>query len=152
MSQARDVPDIRIEREVMIHAHPATIFRYFSDPERFGAWFGAGSSMETRPGGEIDVHYPDGRKAVGEVLEVAENERIVFTWGWIDHPVLPPGSSTVEVQLVPDAHGTLVRLTHSGLPSDEIAIHARGWEHYVPRLGEVAAGLDPGPDRGPPPT
>jgi activator of Hsp90 ATPase-like protein len=73
--------------------------------------------------------------------------RLVFTWGWEDSSELPPGSSTVEITLVPDGDGTLIRLRHTGLPSEESrALHAAGWSHYLERLSLAAAGRDPGPD------
>jgi hypothetical protein len=61
---------------------------------------------------------------------------------------LPPGSSTVEIMLVPDGDGTLIRLQHTELPSEECpAMHAAGWSHYLKRLWLAAAGHDLGPDQ-----
>jgi uncharacterized protein YndB with AHSA1/START domain len=74
---------------------------------------------------------------------------VVFTWGWIDRAELPPGSTVVEIDLVPAADGTLVRLTHRELPPDERPLHEAGWRHYLGRLALVAQGSDPGDDRGP---
>ena len=59
---------------------------------------------------------------------------------------VPPGSSTVSIDLLPDGEGTIIRLTHSGLPPDTIEIHRTGWENYVTRLATVGEGRDPGPD------
>ena len=57
------------------------------------------------------------------------------------------GSSTIEVELVPDGDGTLLRFTHSGLPdADAAQAHAHGWDHYLERLAIVARGDDPGRD------
>jgi uncharacterized protein YndB with AHSA1/START domain len=84
--------------------------------------------------------------ASGHVVEVVENERIVFTWGWEQGPLVPPGSTTVAIELVPDGDGTLIRLTHSDLPPDQIEIHRSGWEHYVSRLVALSEGREPGPN------
>jgi hypothetical protein len=62
---------------------------------------------------------------------------------------VPPGSTTVEVELLADAGGTLVRLTHRGLPPGEVENHQAGWSHYLVRLSTVAEGGDPGSDSGP---
>ena len=41
-----------------------------------------------------------------------------------------PGSSLVEIDLVEQPDGTLLRLTHTGLPSAEQCDgHAEGWAH-----------------------
>jgi len=42
--------------------------------------------------------------------------------------------------------GTLVRLTHAGLPPIALDPHHDGWSHYLDRLALRAAGGDPGPD------
>jgi Activator of Hsp90 ATPase homolog 1-like protein len=55
--------------------------------------------------------------ASGRFLQVDPPRRIVFTWGWeIERSPLPPGSSVVEVELIPQGDATLVRLTHRDLP------------------------------------
>lgn len=47
--------------------------------------------------------------ASGRVVEVVENERVVFTWGWEQGSPVPPASTTVAIDLVPDGEGTLIR-------------------------------------------
>jgi uncharacterized protein YndB with AHSA1/START domain len=86
--------------------------------------------------------------ASGSFVELEPYRRIVFTWGWENEgdPV-PPGSSPVEIDLAPDADGTLLTLTHSGLPAPAREPHRGGWEHYLARLSVRAEGGDLGPDR-----
>lgn len=92
---------------------------------------------------------PNGTTARGEFVELVPNRRVVFTWGWIDHPGIPPGSTTVEIEIADSDSGSLVTLTHRGLPPDETEPHAIGWRHYLPRLARVAEGRDVEPDTGP---
>jgi hypothetical protein len=62
---------------------------------------------------------------------------------------VPPGSSLIEIDLIERDGGTLLRMTHSGLPTEEqAAAHAKGWAHYLERLTVAAAGRDPGTDLG----
>ncbi|MDQ3784722.1 MAG: SRPBCC domain-containing protein [Actinomycetota bacterium] len=71
------------------------------------------------------------------------------TWGWEPESgsSVAPGSTTVEYELIPDGSGTLLRFSHRNLPGSEaVASHAHGWDHYLERLPEVAAGGDPGVD------
>jgi uncharacterized protein YndB with AHSA1/START domain len=123
---------------------PEKVFIYFSDAGRWMEWQGAEAEIDLVPGGVWRVNVTGDGFASGRVLEVIENERIVFTWGWEQGPPVPPGSSTVAIDLVPVDGGTLIRLTHSGLPEDQIDIHRYGWDHYVPRLAAVSEGRDPG--------
>jgi hypothetical protein len=42
--------------------------------------------------------------------------------------VVPPGSSLIEIDLIEQPDGTLLRLTHTGLPNaEQCAGHAEGW-------------------------
>ena len=79
--------------------------------------------------------------ARGEYVLIEPPQRVVFTFGWEGegHPI-PPGSSTVEVTLMPDGDGTVVRQVHRDLPADALADHAQGWEHYLSRLVQAVTG------------
>ena len=95
-----------LDRTILIRASPEIVFRYFTDSARWAAWWGAGSFIEARPGGEMRIRYPDGSEAVGTVLEVAPVERIVFTYGYATGQMIPPGGSRVTIRLDPDTDGT----------------------------------------------
>jgi len=137
--------DIVVERRVS--AAPEKVFAYFTDAGKWTAWQGTEAEVELQPGGLWRVNVTGDGFASGLVLEVVENERIVFTWGWEQGPPVPPGSTTVMIELVPEESGTLIRLTHRGLPADLTEIHRHGWEHYASRLAAVSEGRDPGPNR-----
>jgi uncharacterized protein YndB with AHSA1/START domain len=137
--------ELVVERRVSVP--PDQVFEYFTDAERWLRWQGTDAQVELRPGGVWRVNVTGDGYASGRIVEVVDNQKIVFTWGWErdDMPV-PPGSSTVSIDLVPDGEGTIIRLTHSGLPRDSIEIHRTGWENYVARLAAVGEGGDRGPD------
>lgn len=130
-----------------IAASPATVFGFFTDSERWAAWQGVGGTVDPRAGGALRVIMPDAAAASGQFIEVVPPRRIVFTWGWEGNEIpVPPGSSTVTIELEPADNGTLLRLTHSGLPADVAELHRKGWERYLDRLALRATGEDPGPD------
>lgn len=132
-----------------IAAPPSTVYGYLTNSDLWARWQGAEATIEATPGGMFGIAMPNGHRARGEFVELEPNRRIVFSWGWVDHPGVPPGSSTVEIELVAEGGGTMVTLTHTGLPPDEVDLHRLGWEHYLPRLVRVAEGGDPGADTGP---
>ena len=44
--------------------------------------------------------------------------RLAYSFGWNGSEVVPPGSSLVEIDLLDEQpNGTLLRLTHTGLPN-----------------------------------
>lgn len=135
---------IVVERHVA--AEPAVVYSYFVESAKWVRWQGVDAQVDARPGGLFSVTMPNGALARGSFVELDPHRRVVFSWGWVGHDGLPPGSSTVEVELVPDGVGTLVRLTHRGLPPEELDLHTAGWSRYLPRLVEAAGGGDPEPD------
>jgi uncharacterized protein YndB with AHSA1/START domain len=136
--------ELVVERRVPVP--PDKVFTYFIESDKWLAWQGTEAEIELVAGGRWRVNVTGEGFASGRVVEVVENERVVFTWGWEQGPPVPPGSTTVAIELVPDGEGTLIRLTHSDLPPDQIEIHRHGWNHYVGRLADVSAGRDPGPN------
>ena len=137
-----------LEKEVRIRARPETIFPFFTDPEKMMRSKGIDVTLDPRPGGIYRVNMNGRNVARGEYIELVSWTRVVFSWGWEgeDSPV-PPGSSTVEVSLIPDGDETIVRLRHLGLPADQQEAHDEGWTHYMARLATAAGGQDPGPDK-----
>ena len=110
-------------------------------------WKGLRATLDPRPGGvyQVDINGED--VARGAYVEIVANRRVVFTWGWEgDRHGVPPGTSRVEVSLIPDGDGMIVRVTHRDLPPETRKPHGEGWQHYLARLATVAAGGDPGPD------
>jgi uncharacterized protein YndB with AHSA1/START domain len=77
----------------------------------------------------------DGSVASGEFIEVDPPRRVSFSWGWEGKEDLPPGSTTVEVTLEPDGDATVVRLRHTGLPTDDWRrVHRDGWVIFLGTL------------------
>jgi uncharacterized protein YndB with AHSA1/START domain len=137
-----------IEREISIAASPETVWGFLVDPMKATRWMGQEAFFDPRPGGEYRVQVVN-ETAVGEFVELDPPRRMVFTWGWDPGMVVgvPPGSSTVEIDLLPEGDGTMVRFRHSGLPNEEaVQRHGHGWDHYLPRLQTAAQGGDPGRD------
>jgi uncharacterized protein YndB with AHSA1/START domain len=154
VSPARtDAGVIELERRIL--ASPETVFAYFTDAERYRLWQGVDAELDPRPGGRFLVRMTgrSGQVARGEFLEVTPPTRLCFTWGWepadhlgADQADVPPGSSRVEVVLVPDGDATILRLRHSGLPTESTSrFHAWGWDYTLDRLTTVAGGDNAGP-------
>jgi uncharacterized protein YndB with AHSA1/START domain len=144
-----------VQLERRIAARPETVFSFFTNPDRFIRWQGVEAELDPRPGGvfRVRVTGKSGMVASGAFVEVEPPHRLVFTWGWepVDghHPGLTevgPGTSTVEIVLIADGEGTILRLRHTGLPTDDAgSFHRDGWGMMLDRLALVATGGEPGP-------
>ena len=135
------------ERTLAIDASPETVWEFLVDPEKLMRWKGINADLETQPGGIFRCEVIPGHIARGEYVEIDRPNKLVFTWGWDGNEDVPPGSSTIEIELAPVGDGTSLRFVHRDLPNAEaIASHAHGWDHYLPRLETAAGGGNPGED------
>jgi uncharacterized protein YndB with AHSA1/START domain len=130
---------------VRIDAPPEEVFPYLTDARLIIRWMGDWAELDPTPGGKLVLDIR-GVPIRGEFIEVDPPRRLVFSWGAAGSDVLPPRSTTVEILLYPDGTGTLLELTHRGLPQEELPKHATGWNHFLERLVIASAGGDPGPD------
>lgn len=136
-----------VRRETHVSAPPAAVFALLTDPEKILRWMGTEARTELQPGGIYLVNVTGARVARGSFREVVPVHRLAYSFGWEGSEAVPPGSSLVEIDLIEQPNGTLVRLTHTGLPTaEQCEAHAKGWAHYFDRMAAVAAGRDPGPD------
>jgi uncharacterized protein YndB with AHSA1/START domain len=140
-----------VEREIAIAASPETVWQFLVDPDKATRWMGQTATFDPRPGGVYRVDVIPGHTASGKFVELDPPHRLVYTWGWEpgeDGPNrVPPGASTVEIELVPTGEGTTLRFSHRDLPSADAAqSHGHGWDHYLERLTIAARGDDPGID------
>jgi uncharacterized protein YndB with AHSA1/START domain len=114
-----------IYREVEIAADPATVFAFLTDSKRLIRWIGVSAILEPRPGGLFLVDVNGGAVARGEFEEVIPVSRLAYSWGREGSDDMLPGSSLVEIDLVPRNGGTL---TNRSSP----------WRHSSPRSHPLA--------------
>jgi uncharacterized protein YndB with AHSA1/START domain len=126
-----------LDRTIVIRARPASVFRYFTDTDRWAAWWGAGSSIDAKPGGHLRIRYPDGTEAVGEVVEISSPRRIVFTYGYASGDLIPPGGSRVTIDVEPHADGTRVALSHQFADAKMRDQHVQGWRYQLSLFSNV---------------
>lgn len=128
-----------LDRTVLIGATPATVFRFFTDSERWARWWGAGSTIDARPGGKLHIRYPDGSEAGGEVIEVVAPERIAFTYGYAKGTPVPIGGSRVTIRVEAAGAGSRVTLHHELPDAATRDEHEQGWRYQLSLFGNVVA-------------
>lgn len=136
-----------VERRVFIAASPARVYELLTDAELLVQWMAPQAELDPRPGGALTWTHVNGDSVVGAYVELVPARRIVFSYGWDREDVcIPPGSTTVEIDLRPCDGGTELHLVHRGLAETMADAHSGGWDNYLARLATVAEGRDPGPD------
>lgn len=153
----------RVTIERTYAAPPEVIWRLWTQPEHFASWYGPeGGSvpvarMDVRVGGTrflcMEVPTPHGQRQMwftGTFLEVAENQRLVYTDSMADElgrvmapeelglPAGHPTTTEVRVDLESVDGGTRMVVTHVGIP--EGSPGAVGWARALDRLADHLAG------------
>ena len=131
--------DHSLERTLTILAKRETVFRFFTDNERWASWWGKGSTVEPRKGGKIRIVYPNAVEVAGEVLDISPPERITFTYGFTSGSPIPAGSSRVTINLEEEGSSTRLRLLHEF--SDEKARddHVQGWRYQLALFSNIVS-------------
>lgn len=132
----------RLDRTIVIQAPREAVFRFFTDTARWASWWGAGSTIDPRPGGRVLVRHPGGVEAAGEILEIAPSERLVFTYGYVAGTPIPEGASRVSIALEAEANGaTRLSLRHEFAEDAERARdeHVQGWRYQLAVFANVVA-------------
>lgn len=128
-----------LQRTLVIEATRPTVFRFFTDTARWAAWWSAGSAIDARPGGRVLIRYPNGVQVLGEVLEIVEPERIVFTYGYESGKPIPPGASRVTIRLEAVESGTRLHLTHAFAEAEVRDQHLQGWRFQLSLFANLVA-------------
>ena len=126
-----------LERRITIGASPETVFRYFTDSQRFARWWGEGSRIDGRAGGEVLIRYPDGTVVNGQVVEIDPPRRVVFTYRYASG--VPAGGSLVTITLAGDPGGTLLTLTHAFSSAKIRDAHVQGWRYQLAIFSKTVA-------------
>jgi uncharacterized protein YndB with AHSA1/START domain len=133
--------------QVRIAAPIEVVWTHLTTAEGLVRWVGPAATADPAPGGVLRWTHPDGSTVVGRFVEVVPPRRVVFTYGWEDGQLgVPPGSTTVEIDLVEDG-ATTVRLVHHGLPPATVEDHQRGWAYFLGVLGDTLSARSVAPRR-----
>jgi len=128
-----------LERTVLIQAKPATVFEFLTDSAKWAAWWGAGSTIDARPGGSVYIRHANGIESAGKVLEVHSPERLSFTYGFLSGKPIPPGGSQVTIKLSPHDGGTRLELHHEFAEAEVRDEHVQGWRFQLSLFANLLA-------------
>jgi uncharacterized protein YndB with AHSA1/START domain len=140
MTLAATLPH-RLERTITIAAEPETVFRFFTDSARWAAWWGAGSTIDARPGGRFLIRFPNGVEASGAVIDIEIPARLVLSYGYSSGTPIPPDSSRVTIRLAREGSGTRLSLVHEFAEADGAARdeHVQGWRFQLSLFSNAVA-------------
>ena len=143
------MPDLMIDREVLIAAPVDVVWRTITEPDQITQWFASKVDLVVEPGAHGYLGFGDqGGPVVVETVDPPT--RFSFRW---NHPrgeePMQGNSMLVEFTLTPTGdERTRLRVTETGhelraWPDEEkqryAAEHAEGWGDFLGRLATVVA-------------
>lgn len=121
-----------ITTKLKINKPAHEVFEAFVDPSKIGNFWFSSSSERWGQGKTVTLRYDEyNAEGVINVLEVADNKKIVFSWG-------EEGQETVvTLTLTEEDTGTIIAVNESGLKEDDPKIIAKmigqkeGWVYTL---------------------
>ena len=126
-------------QDVEIEASRELVYEYLTSADGLLEWIAIEATVDARVGGTVRWTHANGMTVAGKFLELIPPERVVFSYGWErnDRYELPPGSSTVEIELTAVREGhTRLRLRDLGVPAAYVREHDAGWGHFLRQLAQ----------------
>ncbi len=144
-----------ITRELHIQATPDVVYHVITSPEHLREWWPDDVDLEPVAGAHGSVTFgepgaPDSVVAPITVVEADPPRRFAFRWLEDDPGSATSASLLVTFDLEAVDGGTLLRFSETGFREKgwEVAVleeayadHARGWDHFLPRLVAHAASV-----------
>jgi uncharacterized protein YndB with AHSA1/START domain len=128
-----------VDRDILIEADRETVFGFFTDSARWATWWGAGSTVDPRPGGTVRIQHSNGFVSDGQVLEVAAPERFVFMFSLQAERPVPAEESRVTIRLEQQADGTMLRLKHEVADPVVRDLLVQGWRFHFSLFSNAVA-------------
>ena len=131
----------------LIKAPRARVYAAWTTPE-LAQWICPGerrvvyAKVDARVGGEYNIHLEHKEGDVrfsGQYRTLKAPSQVVLTWTLGDcFPEFAGQESQITVDLAEQKDGTLVTLTHEGLPTEEIrGKHSQGWNGSLDNLEKL---------------
>lgn len=127
----------RIDLPRTYDAPPDRVFRAWTDPASIKAWLAEGGDVvaDPKPDGLFYLGMLHGgapRPHYGRYLRVESPRLLEFTWV-SEHT--RGKESVVTIEFTPRGKQTELRLTHEGLPDEQMAMaHTQGWTFFLDTL------------------
>ncbi len=125
-----------IVQEIELDGSPSMVYMAYTDGAKHAEFTGMPAESDPREGGKMMAG--DGY-IHGTYTELVPGKRIVQTWHGADFP--EGHESLLVLELEPTGTGTLLRMTHSGVPDGMRVEIDKGWkQHYWELLIRYMAG------------
>lgn len=133
----------RLTLKKVVNATIEEVFEAFTNAEIMRTWFCPSEDMTVevenhlKVGGtySLNMYEPDGKvyNIVGEYLEIAPSEKLVFTWNneFVEDSIVTITFSEINL-------GTEITLIHDLFPDEEVKeIHSEGWTGLLNRASTL---------------
>lgn len=119
-----------VEFERWIDAVIDRVWDAISTEAGLEAWL-APAKVDLSPDGEVNLDFKEEGLAGGAILELVPGSVLEYNWGFPGEP-----DSVLRIELESKGDGTILRLQHRLLPSDQAVGYGAGWHAHLDLLTE----------------
>jgi uncharacterized protein YndB with AHSA1/START domain len=145
----------RIEKEILLQAPVARVWRALTDAGEFGAWFRVALDGPFAPGQRVmgRITHPGYEHVTMELLVERMDAETLFSYRWHPYAVDPAvdysqePTTLVEFRLAPKGGGTLLSVVESGFDrvpahrrDEAFRMNERGWAGQLKNIERHVAG------------
>lgn len=129
-----------VSNQYYVRASPKKVFKAITNPERITRWLADRAELSPRKGGRYTLGWKDGPTHTGKLLEFSRGKSITFAWSWEGFEAVGP--TKFRLSITPQGKGTIVTVTHSGIPRDDRWLDLYvgavwGWTYFLMNLKSV---------------
>ena len=137
---------IQIERQFDVDVDK--LFRAWTEPEQLKQWWQPmGHPLtnvvnELKEGGKVEYHVGDaGLQITGTYSEVAQNEKLVYSWIWNMNDEGSESGYTLNISFSSEGEGSKIHIVQEGFSGPEfLKPHQDGWEKGLNDLSSYLSG------------
>ncbi len=138
MPNKKDQKKGQLKFRQLVAAAPSEVYGAFVNGAAFCEWLCDVAQVDARLGGHLYLGWDGGYFVNGDYLELAPNEKVVFSW----HGSGEPGATRVKVTFESQPDGTLLVLSHQGIGSEDAWKKPRkefqqSWKHALENFKSV---------------
>jgi uncharacterized protein YndB with AHSA1/START domain len=121
MPKKKDQKKDQLKFKQFVAAAPSEAYSAFTNGAAFCEWLCDVAQVDARLDGHLYLGWESGYFVNGDYLELAPNEKVVFSW----HGAGEPGATQVKATFESQPDGTRLVLSHQGIGSEDAWKRAR---------------------------
>lgn len=98
-----------VHRRVVLESPPEDVWHALTEPEELASWWGEGTELDARPGGQGRLVEEGEPVRLARVVEARPGRTLMLDW-WPEDPTVDEPATRVTFELLPRPFGTILHV------------------------------------------